>query len=54
MRKAGLQVIILVADMDGAGRGDSVNLLNERMDPRLIETHGMGDPSAEDNERPPI
>jgi polyphosphate:AMP phosphotransferase len=50
--KAGFPVIILVGGVDGAGRGETVNLLNEWMDPRFIQTHGMGDPSDEGMERP--
>ncbi len=49
---AKFQVIILISGVDGAGRGDTVNLLNEWMDPRFIETHGMGDPSDEELDRP--
>lgn len=45
-------VIILVGGLDGAGRGETVNLLNEWMDPRFIETHGMGEPSDEELDRP--
>jgi polyphosphate:AMP phosphotransferase len=45
-------VIILVGGVDGAGRGETVNLLNEWMDPRFIQTHGMGEPSDEEMERP--
>ncbi|MDH4285428.1 MAG: polyphosphate:AMP phosphotransferase, partial [Gallionellaceae bacterium] len=45
-------VIILVGGVDGAGRGETVNLLNEWMDPRFIQTHGMGDPSDEELDRP--
>lgn len=49
---AGFPVLILVGGVDGAGRSETVNLLNEWMDPRFIETHGMGDPSEEERERP--
>jgi polyphosphate:AMP phosphotransferase len=45
-------VIILVGGMDGAGRGETVNLLNEWMDPRFVQTHGMGEPSDEELDRP--
>jgi polyphosphate:AMP phosphotransferase len=45
-------VIILVGGLDGAGRGATVNLLNEWMDPRFIETHGMGEPTDEELDRP--
>ena len=50
--KADFQVIILVGGLDGSGRGDTVNLLNEWMDPRHIQTHGMGEPSDEELDRP--
>jgi len=52
VQRANCQVVILVAGMDGAGRGELVNVLNEWMDPRHVETHAMGHPSAEDSERP--
>ncbi len=45
-------VIVLVGGLDGAGRGETVNLLNEWMDPRFVQTHGMGEPSDEELERP--
>ena len=51
-QSARFQVIILVGGMDGAGRGETVNLLNEWMDPRHIQTHGMGKPSDEEMDRP--
>ncbi|HEY8084756.1 MAG TPA: polyphosphate:AMP phosphotransferase, partial [Methylophilaceae bacterium] len=52
VRQAKFQVIILVGGMDGAGRGETVNLLNEWMDPRYVQVHGMGDPSDEEMDRP--
>lgn len=45
-------VIILVGGIDGAGRGETVNLLNEWLDPRFVQTHGMGEPSDEELDRP--
>lgn len=51
-KKANFPVIILIGGVDGAGRGETVNLINEWMDPRFIETHGMGKPSDEEMERP--
>lgn len=45
-------VIILLGGLDGAGRGETVNLLNEWMDPRFVQTHGMGAPSDEELDRP--
>ena len=51
-QKAGFPVIILVGGVDGAGKGETVNLLNEWMDPRFIQAHAMGAPSDEESERP--
>ncbi|MFZ3018083.1 MAG: polyphosphate:AMP phosphotransferase [Gallionella sp.] len=45
-------VIILIGGVDGAGRGEIVNLLNEWLDPRFVQTHGMGEPSDEEMDRP--
>ena len=45
-------VIILVAGVDCAGKGETVNLLNEWMDPRNIETHALRDLTDEELERP--
>lgn len=46
-------VLILIAGVEGAGKGETVNLLNEWMDPRRIHTHGFSQPSDEEAERPP-
>ncbi|MBI3901671.1 MAG: polyphosphate:AMP phosphotransferase [Nitrosomonadales bacterium] len=51
-QKTGFPVIILVGGVDGAGRGETVNLLNEWLDPRHVQTHGMGEPSDEEMDRP--
>ncbi|MCX6549415.1 MAG: polyphosphate:AMP phosphotransferase [Acidobacteria bacterium] len=45
-------VVIVFAGVDGAGKGDIVNLLNEWMDPRWIVTRAFGEPSDEELERP--
>ncbi|MBC6439094.1 MAG: polyphosphate:AMP phosphotransferase [Rhodospirillales bacterium] len=45
-------VIILIGGVDGTGKGPTVNTLNEWMDPRLIETNGMGAATDEEDERP--
>jgi len=47
-------VILLVGGVDGAGKGETINTLTEWMDPRLIETNAMGEPSEEERERPPM
>jgi polyphosphate:AMP phosphotransferase len=53
-RAARFPVLIIIGGVDGAGKGETVNLLNEWMDPRHIETHAFGPPSDEERERPPI
>ena len=45
-------VIVVFAGVDGAGKGETVNLLNEWMDPRYIVTRAYGEPSDEERERP--
>jgi AMP-polyphosphate phosphotransferase len=52
LRKAPFPVIVLFAGVDTAGKGETVNLLNEWMDPRWIVTRGYTDPSGEEGERP--
>ncbi|MDX1698177.1 MAG: polyphosphate:AMP phosphotransferase, partial [Thiohalobacterales bacterium] len=45
-------VIIVFAGVDGGGKGDTVNLLNEWMDPRWLVTKAYDQPSDEERERP--
>ena len=45
-------VIILINGVDGAGKGETVNLLNEWMDPRHIQTVAFGAPTEEEALRP--
>ena len=45
-------VIILFAGVDGAGKSEMVNLMNEWMDPRWLVTRAYGEPSDEEQERP--
>jgi polyphosphate:AMP phosphotransferase len=47
-------VIILIAGVDGAGKGETVNLLNEWMDPRHIRTRALSTMTDEERERPPL
>ena len=53
-QKAKFPVIILIGGVDGAGKGETVNLLNAWMDPRHIVAHAMGEQSDEERERPPM
>lgn len=52
--KARFPVVILIAGVEGAGKGETVNLLNEWMDPRHIPTYAFPEPSDEERERPPM
>lgn len=45
-------VIIVFAGVDGAGKAQTVNLLNEWMDPRWLVTRAYGEVSDEERERP--
>ncbi len=47
-------VVILISGVDGAGKGETVNLLNEWMDPRHIQAHAFGPHTEEESERPPF
>ena len=47
-------VLILISGVDGAGKSETVNLLNEWMDPRFIDTYAFGEPSEEEASRPPL
>jgi len=52
--KKAFPVVILVAGVDGAGKGETVNLLNAWMDPRTIETHALELPTPEERRFPPM
>ncbi len=47
-------VIILISGVRGAGKGETVNLLLEWMDPRHIHTHAFDNPTDEELARPPM
>ena len=51
---AKLSVVVLINGVEGAGKGETANLLNAWMDPRYIETHAFPPPSHEELERPPM
>jgi AMP-polyphosphate phosphotransferase len=52
LQAARFSVIILISGVDGGGKGETVNILNEWMDPRHIRTHALDDPTDEERERP--
>ncbi|MBE0435470.1 MAG: polyphosphate:AMP phosphotransferase [Methylomicrobium sp.] len=45
-------VIILISGVDGGGKGQVINLLNEWLDARYMETFAFDEPSDEEKERP--
>jgi len=55
LRESGkFQVIILIGGVDGAGKSETVKILNEWMDPRFIETNAMGAATDEELAHPPM
>lgn len=45
-------LLILIHGMDGAGRGETLNQINEWLDPRLIHTAAFDTPNDDARERP--
>jgi len=54
LREADFPVVIVFAGVDGAGKNETANLLNEWMDPRWTVTRAYGKPSDEEGDRPPF
>ncbi len=52
LRTADFPVIIVFGGVDGAGKNQTINLINEWMDPRWIVTRAYSAPSDEERERP--
>jgi len=52
LRSQGFSVIILISGVDGGGKGEVINLLNEWLDPRYMRTNAYDSPSDEEKERP--
>ena len=50
--KADFPVIILISGVDGAGKGETINLLNEWLDPRYVRTYAFGKLTNEEQQRP--
>lgn len=51
--RARFPLIILINGIEGAGKGETVKLLNEWMDPRLIEVRTFDEKTDEELARPP-
>jgi len=54
LEAAGLPVIVLFGGVDGAGKSETVHLLNEWMDPRWLVNRAFEEPSQDERERPPF
>lgn len=54
LNKQDRALVILVSGIDGAGKGDTINLLNEWMDPRHIRTIAFAPATKADKRFPPI
>src|SRR5213075_838623 len=52
LKNGKFSVVILVNGVDGAGKGETVNLFNEWMDPRHIRTHAFGALTDVERDRP--
>lgn len=47
-------LLVLIGGIDGAGKGDTINLLNDWMDARHIHTMAFAAPTADDQAYPPM
>ncbi len=52
LRRADFPTVLVFAGVDGAGKNETVNLLNEWFDPRWVATRAYSAPSDEERERP--
>lgn len=55
LREQGKQaVLVVIAGVDAAGKGETVQLINTWLDPRRVHTFAFGEPSDEERDRPPL
>ena len=47
-------VVVLISGQDGAGKGETINVLYQWMDPRFISTLAFSQPNDEEREHPPM
>ncbi|MDC9728016.1 MAG: polyphosphate:AMP phosphotransferase [Methyloprofundus sp.] len=52
LRSCDFPVIVLISGVDGGGKGEVINLLNEWLDTRYLRTNAFSEPSDEERERP--
>ena len=51
-RDAGIPIVVLVAGLEGAGKGEVVNRLTEWLDGRNLQVHAFWDETDEERDRP--
>jgi polyphosphate:AMP phosphotransferase len=54
LKSCDFPVIVLISGVDGGGKGEVINLLNEWMDARYMRTFAFSQPSDEEQERPKL
>lgn len=54
LEKAKFPVLVIIGGVDGAGKGETANILNEWMDPRHIRTHAFGPAEGDSVVRAPM
>ncbi|MCF3651560.1 polyphosphate:AMP phosphotransferase [Synoicihabitans lomoniglobus] len=52
LKKTDFKIVLILAGVDGAGRGDAINTLMGWLDPRGVETIALQQPTDEERERP--
>lgn len=52
LKESPFKIVLILAGVDGAGRGDAINTLMGWLDPRGVETISLQAPTEEERERP--
>jgi len=52
LQSADFPVVVLLSGVEGAGKGEALNLLHEWMDARYMHAHALGEPTSEHLEHP--
>jgi polyphosphate:AMP phosphotransferase len=52
LKEAPFKIVLILAGVEGAGRGEVINTLGGWLDPRGVETFSFHEPTDEENERP--
>jgi polyphosphate:AMP phosphotransferase len=54
VEKKAFPLVLVIAGFEAAGKGETVRILSEWMDPRNLRTHAMGPPDCREIARPPM